>query len=82
MHDLKPVHAPPCEETGYAKTGQSVSCKVRTSVLVYRTDVRAHTWVGDPRVNIQNRGGMVSPYQARQMMAAVERMVNDGYQGR
>lgn len=44
---------------------------------VYRTP-----WTGDPRVNIQNRGGMVSPYQARQMIAAVERVVNDEYQGR
>ena len=51
--------------------------RIHGSHHAYRT-----LWPGDPRVNIQNRGGMVSPYQARQMIAAVERVVNDEYQDR
>ena len=51
--------------------------RIHGSHHVYRTP-----WAGDPRVNIQNRSGMVSPYQVRQTIAAVERMVNDGHQGR
>ena len=35
-------------------------------------------WPGDPRVNIQNRDGMVAPYQVRQLIAAIERVVDDG----
>lgn len=51
--------------------------RVHGSHHVYRTP-----WPGDPRVNIQNRGGMVAPYQVRQILDAVERMVSDGHQSR
>lgn len=30
-------------------------------------------WPGDPRVNIQDRGGKAKPYQVRQVLAAVDR---------
>lgn len=32
------------------------------------------SWPGDPRVNIQNAGSRVKPYQARQVLAAIERL--------
>jgi hypothetical protein len=31
-------------------------------------------WQGDPRINIQNRGGLVKPYQVRQILLALERL--------
>lgn len=31
-------------------------------------------WVGDPRVNIQNRRGMAKPYQVKQVLAAVKKL--------
>ena len=40
-----------------------------TSHRVYRTP-----WSGDPRVNIQERGGMAKAYQVRQVIKAIERM--------
>ena len=33
-------------------------------------------WPGDPRVNIQNDKGKAKPYQVRQVLLAVDRMVN------
>ena len=39
------------------------------SHLVYATP-----WPGDPRVNIQNRGGMAKAYQVRQVLAAIEKL--------
>jgi len=32
-------------------------------------------WPGDPRVNIQNARGKAKPYQVRQVLKAVERML-------
>ena len=31
-------------------------------------------WVGDPRVNIQNRRGKAKPYQVKQVLAAVKKL--------
>jgi hypothetical protein len=31
-------------------------------------------WAGDPRVNIQNDGGMAKAYQVRQALRAIERL--------
>jgi hypothetical protein len=39
--------------------------------LVFKTP-----WPGDPRVNIQNKGGMAKPYQVRQVLAAIERLAH------
>lgn len=39
------------------------------SHLVFKTP-----WPGDPRVNIQSKGGMAKPYQVRQVLAAIERL--------
>lgn len=36
---------------------------------VYKTP-----WVGDPRVNIQNAGGLAKAYQVRQVLKAIERL--------
>ena len=32
-------------------------------------------WPGDPRVNIQDDGGMAKPYQVRQVLKAVDRLM-------
>ena len=40
-----------------------------SSHRVYKTP-----WQGDPRVNIQNSKGKAKPYQARQVLQAVERL--------
>lgn len=40
-----------------------------TSHRVYKTP-----WRGDPRVNIQNRGGMAKAYQVRQVLKAVAKL--------
>jgi hypothetical protein len=34
-------------------------------------------WAGDPRVNIQNAGGLAKSYQVRQVRLAVERLMRD-----
>ncbi|WP_235934526.1 toxin HicA [Paramicrobacterium chengjingii] len=34
-------------------------------------------WRGDPRVNIQNSGGMAKPYQVRQVLAAIREAEGD-----
>jgi hypothetical protein len=46
-----------------------------TSHCVYKTP-----WVGDPRVNIQNKKGKAKPYQVRQVLAAIVKMeeINNG----
>lgn len=31
-------------------------------------------WPDDPRINIQNRNGCVSPYQVKQILAALDRL--------
>lgn len=51
--------------------------RVHGSHHVFRTP-----WRGDPRVNIQNRGGFVPPYQVRQVIAAVRRWEEEHGQGR
>lgn len=33
-------------------------------------------WPGDPRVNIQNKGGKAKPYQIRQVLAAISRLAD------
>lgn len=40
-----------------------------TSHRVYRTP-----WPGNPRVNIQSRGGMAKTYQVRQVIKAIEKL--------
>ena len=40
-----------------------------TSHRVYRMP-----WPGDPRVNIQSRGGMAKAYQVRQVIKAIEKL--------
>lgn len=40
-----------------------------TSHRVYRTP-----WPGDPRVNVQDRGGMAKAYQVRQVVRAIEKL--------
>ena len=44
-----------------------------TSHNVYRTP-----WAGDPRVNIQNAKGRGKPYQVRQVLAAIEKLNQEG----
>ena len=39
---------------------------------VYRTP-----WQGDPRVNIQNKGGKAKPYQVRQVLKAIDRKLGE-----
>lgn len=34
-------------------------------------------WNGDPRINIQNVGGFVKPYQVRQLKNAIEKVLKD-----
>ena len=43
-----------------------------SSHCVYRTP-----WQGDPRVNIQNRKGKAKPYQVRQVLLAIERVIEE-----
>lgn len=31
-------------------------------------------WPGDPRVNIQNRGGRAKPYQVKQVLTAIKKL--------
>lgn len=35
-------------------------------------------WPGDPRVNIQNAGGMAKAYQVRQVLRAIDRLETYG----
>ena len=35
-------------------------------------------WPGDPRVNIQNAGGMAKAYQVRQLLKAIDRLETYG----
>ena len=46
-----------------------------SSHRVYRTP-----WQGDPRVNIQNAGGMAKAYQVRQVLKAIERLEDEARQ--
>lgn len=43
-----------------------------TSHVVFRTP-----WVGDPRVNVQNKRGMAKGYQVRQVVKAIARIEED-----
>lgn len=43
--------------------------RTRGSHVVYRMP-----WQGDPRINIQNRHGEVTPYQVKQVLKAIERL--------
>lgn len=31
-------------------------------------------WAGDPRINLQSKGGKVAPYQVKQLLAAIDRL--------
>jgi hypothetical protein len=42
-----------------------------TSHAIFRTQ-----WQGDPRVNIQNARGKAKPYQVRQVLLALDRMID------
>jgi hypothetical protein len=46
-----------------------------TSHCVYKMP-----WVGDPRVNIQNKKGKAKPYQVKQVLAAIKKIeeINNG----
>ena len=46
-----------------------------TSHCVYKTP-----WMGDPRVNIQDKKGKAKPYQVRQVLSAIAKLeqLNDG----
>lgn len=44
------------------------SPRIHGSHLIYKMP-----WRGDPRINIQNRNGFVSPYQVRQVAKAIAR---------
>ena len=41
-----------------------------SSHVIYKTP-----WPGDPRVNIQNAKGKAKPYQVRQVLWAIEKMI-------
>jgi hypothetical protein len=43
-----------------------------TSHHVFKTP-----WAGDPRVNIQNKGGKAKPYQVKQVLTAIEKLEED-----
>ncbi len=40
-----------------------------TSHCVYKTP-----WVGDPRINIQQKNGKAKPYQVKQVLEAIEKL--------
>lgn len=40
-----------------------------SSHFIYKTP-----WPGDPRVNIQNKGGAAKPYQVRQVLSAIDHL--------
>lgn len=44
-----------------------------TSHTVFRTP-----WAGNPRVNIQNKGGKAKPYQVAQVLAAIDKLDEGG----
>ena len=44
-----------------------------SSHRVYKTP-----WQGDPRLNIQNAGGMAKAYQVRQVLKAIDRLETYG----
>jgi len=45
-----------------------------SSHCIYKTP-----WLGDPRINIQNKKGKAKPYQVRQVLLAIEKLeVNYG----
>ena len=45
-----------------------------SSHRIYKTP-----WPGDPRVNIQNAGGMAKAYQVRQVLRAIDRLETYGH---
>ena len=46
--------------------------RITGSHHVYKTP-----WSGDPRINIQNVGGFVKPYQVKQLKTAIEKVNED-----
>ncbi|WEV75129.1 hypothetical protein [Bifidobacterium sp. ESL0800] len=47
-------------------------CQRSTIHCLYKT-----TWPGNPRVNIQNEHGKAKAYQVRQILKAIDKMVDD-----
>jgi len=47
----------------------SASRQSGSSHKIYKTP-----WVGDPRINIQEKKGMAKPYQVKQVLEAIARM--------
>jgi hypothetical protein len=47
--------------------------QVGSSHRIYKTP-----WPGDPRVNIQNAGGMAKAYQVRQVLRTIDRLETYG----
>lgn len=45
------------------------------SHLIYKTP-----WPGDPRVNIQNKGGTAKPYQVRQVLSAIDQLEENAHE--
>ena len=43
-----------------------------SSHYVYKTP-----WAGDPRFNIQNDNGMANPYQVRQVLKAIDGLLEE-----
>ena len=43
--------------------------RVSGSHCVFKTP-----WLGDPRINIQNKDGKAKPYQVKQVLAAVDKL--------
>jgi hypothetical protein len=74
VHIVDQVRSSPASESNadllrvcIAKFGQPR--QVGTSHAVFKTP-----WPGGPRVNIQNARGKAKPYQARQVLKALEKM--------
>ncbi|MCT1450016.1 toxin HicA [Corynebacterium sp. p3-SID1194] len=46
-----------------------------SSHFIYKTP-----WPGDPRVNIQNKGGAAKPYQVRQVLSAIDHLRENSHE--
>lgn len=43
-----------------------------SSHIVFKTP-----WIGDPRINIQNANGKAKSYQVKQVLLAIDKLVNE-----
>jgi hypothetical protein len=58
----------------YVDATPSMARQASGSHRMYKTP-----WIGDPRVNIQNRKGLGKAYQVKQVLKAIERLeLEDG----